>query len=111
MLSNKTDRFKPGVVGISSHLFGNGGIGTSNANETPHWYAEHRHDSSLLHILFEDDTNEDEPPLSTLPFPIKLILTLALITSLSVGTYFKCIFYKSVFVTNKVSLHNYLMPA
>ena len=45
--------------------------------------------------------SQDNSPLITLPFCIKVVLTIVMIFSLVVGSYFKGIMYRYVYLTNK----------
>ena len=53
------------------------------------------------HLITINQISQHEAPLISLPFSVKLLLTIIMIMSLLSGSYFKSIMYRYVFTTNK----------
>ena len=47
------------------------------------------------------EVSKDEAPLKSVSFEVKLLISLAMMTSLTIGSYFKSIMYRYVSTTNK----------
>ena len=56
---------------------------------------------NIEHALIVNDFYEHEAPLINLPFVVKITLAILMTTTLLVGSYFKFVLYKCVFITNK----------
>ena len=86
----------PAYVSVVHGEFSIGHLeGNSSSNNDP---GDWNHSSNVL-ILQE--VSKDAVPLVSLPFDVKVIITLIIMLSLLVGSHFKCIMYRYVFTTNK----------
>ena len=52
-------------------------------------------------LITMSQASQDKMPLENLAFHVKIILTILLVASLCIGSYFKCVMYRFVFSTNK----------
>ena len=68
------------------------------SNDNLHHNYSERSTNGILLIVHP---SQDNSPLITLPFHIKIVLTIIMIISLLVGSYFKGIMYRFVYLTNK----------